>query len=356
MAEQTIFALATGRMRAGVAIIRLSGPGAVAALAKMTRPPLPEPRRVARRRIVGDDEELLDEGLIVWFRAPCSVTGEDVVEFHLHGGRGVVDAVLEALARVPGLRVAEPGEFTRRAVINGKLDLTSAEGLADLVAAETAAQRRQALCQMDGALARLYDGWRERLLRAMARLEVAIDFSDEDIPDDLQRQVAQELSGLANEIACHLESGRRGQRIRDGIEIAVVGRPNAGKSTLVNALAQREVAIVSPRPGTTRDIIEVPLDVGGFPVILCDMAGVHDTQDEIEAEGVKRAWARAEIQGNESYADFEARVAEMLDLVQLTPFAKRKAFGEIHGTPGRRFKRAGRHATRYGRAYPGIRA
>lgn len=293
MAEDTIFALATGRVRAGVAVVRVSGPAAGAAIERMTGRALPPARRAARRRLVDPAGDVLDDGLVLWFPGPGSFTGEDVGEFHLHGGRSVINGVLEALGVIPGLRGAEPGEFTRRAVVNGKLDLTGAEAIGDLVAAETAEQRRQALRQLDGELARLYDGWRQRLLRAQAHLEVVIDFSDEEIPSDLQGAVTEEVAGLAAEIERHLAQAAQARRLREGIEIVVVGPPNAGKSTLVNALARREVAIVSPRPGTTRDVLEVPLDLGGFPVILCDTAGVQETADEIEAEGVRRAQARA---------------------------------------------------------------
>lgn len=274
-------------------MVRVSGPAAGAAIERLTGRPLPPARRAARRRLVDPAGDVLDDGLVLWFPGPGSFTGEDVGEFHLHGGRSVINGVLEALGVIPGLRGAEPGEFTRRAVVNGKLDLTGAEAIGDLVAAETAEQRRQALRQLDGELARLYDGWRQRLLWAQAHLEVAIDFSDEEIPSDLQAVVTAEVAGLSAEIERHLAQAAQARRLREGIEIVVVGPPNAGKSTLVNALARREVAIVSPRPGTTRDVLEVPLDLGGFPVILCDTAGVQETADEIEAEGVRRAQARA---------------------------------------------------------------
>jgi tRNA modification GTPase TrmE len=293
MADDTIFALATGRVRAGLAVIRVSGPSAGRAIERMTARPVPEGRRAARRRLQDGDGEVLDEGLVLWFPGPGSFTGEDVAEFHLHGGRSVVEGMLQALGVIPGLRSAEPGEFTRRAVINGKMDLTAAEAIADVVAAETAEQRRQALRQLDGELARLYDTWRQRLLRAQAHLEVAIDFSDEDIPGDLITGVRAEAAAVAAEFAHHLVQAGQGRRLREGIEIVLVGAPNAGKSTLVNALAEREVAIVSPRPGTTRDVLEVALDFGGFPVVLCDTAGLQDASDEIEAEGVRRARARA---------------------------------------------------------------
>ncbi|MFO1152557.1 MAG: tRNA uridine-5-carboxymethylaminomethyl(34) synthesis GTPase MnmE [Rhodospirillales bacterium] len=317
MYGETIYALATAAGRAGVAVVRISGEAAGPALMRLTGRPLPPPRRAVLRRFLdtdgerdrqrdgvgdGDGAEALDRGLVLWFPGPGSFTGEDVVELHLHGGRAVVGGVLRALGRLPGLRPAEPGEFSRRAFANGRFDLTAAEGLADLVAAETAAQRRQALAQMGGALGRLYDGWRQRLLRALAHLEAAIDFADEELPPELVADVGSQVTRLLAEMRRHLDDAGRGERIRGGIEIAVIGPPNAGKSTLVNALARREVAIVSPHPGTTRDVIEVPLDMAGYAVVLSDTAGLRETAGEaevqasaraIEGEGIRRARARA---------------------------------------------------------------
>lgn len=255
---------------------------------------MPPPRRATRAGLRDGAGDLLDDGLILWFPAPASFTGEDVVELHIHGGRAVIDGVLEALGRYSGLRPAEPGEFSRRAFANGKMDLTAAEGLADLVEAETAAQRRQALRQMQGGLARLYDAWRARLLTALAHVEAAIDFSDEDVPADLESGVHESLLALAADISAHIDDGRRGERLRTGVEVAILGPPNAGKSSLLNALAGRAAAIVSPHPGTTRDVIEVALDLGGYPVLLADTAGVREGNDEIEREGVSRALTRAQ--------------------------------------------------------------
>lgn len=274
-------------------MVRVSGPGAgpaVTALAGRTP--------VARRATVMTlrdpaSGEALDRGLVLWFPAPQSYTGEDVAEFHIHGGRAVLSGVLEALGRLPGSRLAEPGEFARRAFANGRLDLTEAEAVADLVNAETAAQRRQALRQMGGELGRLYEGWRERLLRALAHREAELDFADEDLPEGIGDETAAAAAVLGREIAAHLDDGRRGERLRDGIQIAILGPPNAGKSSLLNRLARRDVAIVSERAGTTRDVIEVHLDLGGFPVILADTAGLRASGDEIEGEGVRRARARA---------------------------------------------------------------
>ncbi|HEX5320570.1 MAG TPA: tRNA uridine-5-carboxymethylaminomethyl(34) synthesis GTPase MnmE [Stellaceae bacterium] len=283
----TIYAPATAPGRAAIAIVRLSGPRSRDALLEIcgTVPPA----RLARRVRLRD----LDDGLALFFPAPRSLTGEDVAELHVHGGRAVVSGVMAAL-RGLGLRLAEPGEFTRRAFLNGKLDLTQAEAVADLAAAETEAQRRQALRQLDGALGDLYRGWSDRLLRVLAHLEAAIDFPDEDLPAEIERQVAHETAALGAEIAAHLADAHRGERLRDGIDIAVVGPPNAGKSSLLNRLARREAAITSPIPGTTRDVVEVAIDLAGFPVVLADTAGLRETGEAIEREGVRRALARAE--------------------------------------------------------------
>lgn len=290
----TIYALASGAGRAGVAVVRISGPKADASLASLTGRALPAPRVAALVELLDPGTgELLDKGLALRFPRPHSYTGEDVVELHIHGGIGVKVAVLDALGRLPDLRLAEPGEFTRRAVVAGKMDLTAAEGLLDLIEADTEAQRRQALRQAGGALRELYDGWRARLVAALAHLEAAIDFPDEDLPDSLVAEFRAEMNGLANEMAAHLDDGHRGERLRQGLMVAIVGPPNAGKSSLLNALARRDAAIVSARAGTTRDVVEVWLDLGGYPVLVADTAGLRDSADEIEAEGVRRArqWA-----------------------------------------------------------------
>ncbi|HJS32007.1 MAG TPA: tRNA uridine-5-carboxymethylaminomethyl(34) synthesis GTPase MnmE, partial [Alphaproteobacteria bacterium] len=243
----------------------------------------------------------LDAALVLWFPAPASFTGEDMAELHLHGGRAVVARVLAALGRCEGLRLATPGEFTRRAFDAGKLDLTEVEGLADLVAAETEAQARQALRQLSGELGRLYEGWRARLVRALAHAEAEIDFPDEDLPAGLTATLRPELAALIRHIEAHLADERRGERLRDGVSIAIIGPPNAGKSSLLNALARREAAIVSTIAGTTRDVIEVHLDLGGYPAIVADTAGLRamaaspgDDQAAIEGEGMRRALARAD--------------------------------------------------------------
>ena len=296
MSDHTIFALASGGARAGVAVLRLSGPGAGAALAALTPGKAPTVPRTASLRALRDPAggEILDQALVLWFPGPGSFTGEDVAELHLHGGPAVVEGVLGALGRLPGLRPAEAGEFTRRAFLNGRLDLTQAEAIADLVAAETAEQRRQALDQAAGALGRIYDAWRGRLIAAIAHVEAGIDFADEDLPADIDRAARDALAALAGEIAAHLDDGRRGERLRAGVHLALLGRPNAGKSTLLNLLAGRDAAIVSETAGTTRDVIEVHLDLGGVPVIVADTAGLRDSMDEIEREGVRRAAARAD--------------------------------------------------------------
>lgn len=289
----TIHALASAAGRAGVAVHRLSGPLAAEALRALTGRPPPPPRRAVRVRLRDAAGESLDDGLALWFPAPHSFTGEDVVELHLHGGRAVTQGLAEAL-RGLGLRPAEPGEFSRRAFLNGKLDLTQAEAIADLVEAETKAQRRQALRQMDGELSRLTEGWRTRLVAALAHLEAVIDFSDEDIPAALPVQAAAEIAALAGSLRAYLADGHRGERLRDGLHLAIIGAPNAGKSSLLNRLAGREAAIVSAQAGTTRDVIEVHLDLGGWPVVVADTAGLREAACAIEAEGVRRALARAE--------------------------------------------------------------
>ncbi len=291
--RRTIFAIATPPGRGAIAIVRLSGPLAGEALAGLAGS-LPEPRHAALR-VLRDprDGSELDRGLILWFPGPDSVTGEDVAEIHLHGGLAVSASIVDALADMPDLRTAEPGEFTRRAFENGRMDLTEAEAVADLVAAETRGQQTQALRQMQGALGAIYQGWRYRLVRALAHLEAALDFPEEDLPEELIAGLAPALKAVASEIETHLDDGHRGERLRAGFQVAILGPPNAGKSSLLNALARRDAAIVSERAGTTRDVIEVHLDLGGLPVILLDTAGLREAGDDIEEEGVRRARERA---------------------------------------------------------------
>lgn len=288
----TIFALATAPGRAALAVVRLSGPGAGAALAALAGR-LPAPRRASLRKLRDDAGALIDEALALWLPGPASYTGEDSAELHLHGGQAVVEAVVDALAAV-GLRLAEPGEFTRRAFQNGRLDLAQAEAVADLIDAETTAQARQALDQLGGGLSRRYDGWRDLLIESLAVLEAAVDFPDEDLPEDVAARARPPLRTLLGELEAALSDADRGRRVREGFRIALIGAPNAGKSSLLNALAGRDAAIVTATPGTTRDVIEVPLVVAGYKVLLADTAGVRDTAEAIEAEGVRRARAWAE--------------------------------------------------------------
>ena len=291
MDADTIFAVASGAGQAAIAVMRLSGPASRAMLAALCGR-VPAPRRASFRRLRNAEGAELDQGMVVWLPGPGSYTGEDAAELYLHGGRAVLTGVADALVAL-GARPAEPGEFTRRAFLNGRMDLTEAEAVHDLVAAETEAQRRQALRQLDGALGNLYGGWADRLRLLLAHQEALIDFSDEDLPPEVEAVVVAELDALRGEVAAHLNDGRRGERLREGLVFAVTGRPNVGKSSLVNTLAERDVAIVSAIPGTTRDALETRVVLGGVPVTLVDTAGLRDAADEIEAEGVRRARARA---------------------------------------------------------------
>lgn len=290
----TIVALASGRGRAGIAVIRVSGPAAGRALERVAGI-VPEPR-AATRAVLRDPRTtgILDDGLILWFPAPASYTGEDVAELHVHGGMAVVAGVMEAVLSMDGVRVAEPGEFTRRAFLNAKVDLIQAEAVADLVEAETEAQRRQAMGQLGGELSAVYESWRQRLRDALARVEAEIDFPDEELLAGLVADIRMGVSELLADLEQHLADNRRGERLRNGLYVVIAGPPNVGKSSLLNRLAQRDAAIVSERAGTTRDVVEVHLDLGGLPVILADTAGLRESSDEIESEGVRRALARAE--------------------------------------------------------------
>ncbi len=287
----TIFAVASGAGKAAVTLLRISGQHSSAFLGLLCGK-LPEPRRASLRalRIKG---ALLDRAVVLWLPGPGSYTGEDSGELYLHGGRAVLAAVSEALV-ILGARPAEAGEFTRRAFLNGRMDLIEAEGIADLIAAETEAQRIQALQQMDGALGTIYHNWAGRLLHVLAQLEALIDFPDENLPPEVLKLGGNEIAALVTEIRMHLNDGRRGELLREGLVFAVTGLPNVGKSTLVNALAQREVSIVTALPGTTRDVLEVRVVFGGIPVTLLDTAGLRKAADPAEAEGVRRALARAE--------------------------------------------------------------
>jgi tRNA modification GTPase len=287
----TIYATATARGRAGLAVVRISGPEAFAAAGALC-PRLPEPRVAGLRRLTWGGE-LLDEALVLTFAKGASFTGEAVVELHLHGGVAVVGAVLRALADQPGLRLAEPGEFTRRALENGVLDLTQVEGLADLIDAETEAQRRQAVRVLSGSVGQRVEGWRRDLIRACALLEATIDFADEEVPVDVSPEVLALIDGLLADLGREAAGVAAAERIRDGFEVAIVGAPNAGKSTLLNRLAGREAAITSDIAGTTRDVIEVRMEIDGLAVTFLDTAGLRETEDVLEQAGIDRALARA---------------------------------------------------------------
>lgn len=321
ISNDTIFALATHPGRSSLAIVRLSGLKSATVLTQMTGTSVPEPRKTSLRSLRDPvSGEILDRGLVIWFPAPNSFTGEDVAEFHIHGGHAVVREMLSTLANIPRVRLAEPGEFSRRAFLNGKMDLTVAEGLADLIAAETTVQRRQALNQINGSLSKLYDSWREQLIQLLAYLEAVIDFPEE-IPCGIEQQVHSDIKVLVEAIRTHLDDSNRGERIRRGIYVAIVGQPNAGKSSLLNSLARREAAIVSTTSGTTRDIIEVHLDLNGYPIILADTAGIHkEISDTIEAEGVRRALTVAKeadykivVLDGECWPNVSAEITELID-------------------------------------------
>lgn len=315
--RDTIFARASGSGRGAIAVVRVSGAGAREVCQRLTGRPPPPARLASVRALRTADGAPLDRALLLWFARPASFTGEDLLELHLHGGRGVVAAVSEELSAMPRVRPAEPGEFTRRAFLNGRIDLTAAEGIADLVEAETRAQVRQAARVMEGELARLYDGWREALVRAQARLEAEIDFAPEDeVPGGASEEVRPVLARLAEEIRAHLADGRRGERLREGYSVAIVGPPNAGKSSLLNRLARRDVAIVTPEAGTTRDVLEVPLDLAGYPVTVLDTAGLRAAESLAEAAGVSRARERAR------HADLEVVVMDGARWPEIDPLTR----------------------------------
>lgn len=298
----TIFALSSAPGRGGVAVLRVSGPNALGGLKNLV-PEKEFPERQAVFCEFADKTKPIDRGLALFFKGPKSFTGEDIVEYHVHGGKAVIDALLRVLAKQKNHRLAEPGEFTKRAFQNGKLDLTAAEGIADLINAETQGQHEQALLQMGGALEKLYGGWAKQLTHALAHQEAEIEFPEDDMPDGITEALRPEIKKLLGEITVHLDDNHRGERLRDGILITIVGAPNAGKSSLMNALARRDVAIVSETAGTTRDVIEAHLDLAGYPVIIADTAGLHEkTSDAIEIEGMSRARKKA----NE--ADFKLAV------------------------------------------------
>ncbi len=288
--SDTIFAPSSGSQRAGVCVIRVSGSGCAVVLDELVDGPCAP--RVACLRVLRNEKGgfALDQCLVLWFPHPSSFTGEDVVELHVHGGRAVVDGCLRALGNLAGFRLAEPGEFARRAFSNGKLDLSEVEGLADLINAQTEAQRRLALRSADGRVRRVYEGWRDRLLGCLAHVEADVDFVDEsDVPDDLSGAVTGQLQGLLDDLNSHNLDPRRGDILRDGFRVVLAGLPNVGKSSLLNALANRDAAIVTEVAGTTRDVLEVFMDLGGYPVVFCDTAGLRTSVDVVESIGIQRA-------------------------------------------------------------------
>lgn len=290
--SDTVFALATARGKAGVAVIRVSGPDALAAAASLGVTSLPARRASLRRLCAGED--LIDEAVVLFFPEGESFTGEPVVEFQVHGSAAVLSRLLAHLSDLDGLRLAEPGEFTRRALMNGRLDLAQVEGLADLIDAETEAQRRQAQRVLSGAIGQKVEGWRSKLIRAAALIEATIDFADEDVPVDVSPEVLSLIADLRADLGREVTASQSAERIRDGFEVILLGAPNAGKSSLLNALAGREAAITSSVAGTTRDVIEVRMDIRGLPVTLLDTAGLRETDDEIERLGIARATRRAD--------------------------------------------------------------
>lgn len=320
--DKTIYALASAPGVAGVAVVRVSGPAAFDSLQALTGKKEPK-ERCAVLVTVKDpvSRETIDKALVLPFKTPNSYTGEDVVEYHLHGGLSVVQSFLKALSTFPTHRMAEPGEFTRRAFEHGKMDLTEAEAVADLIHAETQSQQQQALSQLSGVLSALYMDWADQLTHILAYYETELDFSEDEIPEDLLEQSQDKVKVLIDHIAEHLDDDRRGERLRDGIKVAVIGAPNAGKSSLVNLLAQRDVAIVSDMAGTTRDIIDVHLDLGGYPVLLSDTAGLRpdqlnpaaEAQDHVESEGIRRAIKKAEE------ADIRLLMFDATELPEMDP-------------------------------------
>jgi len=327
--NETIYALASGQGPAGIAVIRLSGPDALLILEKLCHPVKPDRKACLARLRHPDNGSTLDQALVLGFQGPHSFTGEDVGEIHVHGGTAVIESVFVALSCFPGTRMAEPGEFSRRAFENGKMDLTEVEGLADLIAAETEAQKQQAIRQMQGELGALYNRWRDGLMQVQAHMEAVIDFAEEDIPEDLHRQAMGGLENLLSEMRQHLDDGKRGQRLRDGVSVVIVGPPNAGKSSLLNAIVKRDAAIVSAIPGTTRDVVDAHVILSGVPVTFSDTAGLRISDDEIETEGVRRALDRSQqadliivLLDGAVWPDVDEHTRKMIDVADMTVLNK----------------------------------
>jgi tRNA modification GTPase len=311
--SETIYAQATIAGKSGVAVIRISGAKSFDALKNLTKKDLPDMRYMVFGKLYNKQDEIIDHAMYVCFKAPHSFTGEDVVELHIHGSRAVINAVMQNLSEMQDLRMAEAGEFAKRSFLNGKMDLTQAEGLADLIDAETEMQAKQALRQMGGQLEKLYDGWRHSIVENLAFIEAFIDFPEEEIPQDIIQEINNKINEVKSQISAHLSDNNIGEKIRDGIKIAIIGAPNVGKSSLLNCLAKRDVAIVSNIAGTTRDIVEVHLNIKGIQVIIADTAGLRESQDLIEKEGILRAKDRAK-ESDLILALFDASMLPEMDL------------------------------------------
>ncbi|MCQ2740770.1 MAG: tRNA uridine-5-carboxymethylaminomethyl(34) synthesis GTPase MnmE [Alphaproteobacteria bacterium] len=295
MIAQTIYALSTTFGKSGVAVIRISGQEVLNIIKTMTDIDTLKiiPRNAYFTKLKNKEGLILDKALVLYFKAPCSFTGEDIAEFHIHGSKAVIQSVLEALSSFDNIRLAEPGEFSKRAFYNNKMDLTEAEGLADLIDAETKEQQKYALRQMEGELKNLYEGWREELLRILVHIEAYIDFPDEELPKDIIDNLQNTVFKIKDEITNHLDSGNIGERLREGFRVVILGEPNSGKSSLLNTIAKREAVIVSDIEGTTRDAIDIHLDINGYPVIFTDTAGLRNTDELIEQKGIEIAYEKA---------------------------------------------------------------
>ena len=321
MKEDTIFALSSGSGRAGLSVFRISGRKALQTLKSLTGITEPKARHAYRVELINNiDNETIDDGIAIFFPNPKSFTGEDVLELHLHGSIAVIREMTEVLSRFIGVRIANAGEFTKRAFDNGKLDLTMVEGLADLVNAETKEQKKQAHKQLRGEFSELCRGWKETLVHAITLYEAGIDFADEDLPADLIDGVHEEIDKLEGELEKHLTRSEKSSYIRDGFQVAILGPPNSGKSSILNCLSKREVSIVSRTAGTTRDVVEARLDLGGFPITFADTAGLRDSEDLIEKEGISRAIQRAEdaemrivVFDGEKWPELDKKALELLE-------------------------------------------